>query len=184
VSLLLAAAVATLILTSCANDPSAAYFSTTPPSNGEPVVAAPKAVVVALPSSTATVTVAKPNPTLTPGAVSATNVVSVCSQPPSPTPTLSTAEQDAILTAYGININNGVLAVYQFDWLIPLDLGGANTEANIWPIDANKTIGYLQKDQLDGKLRSLVCNSRIQLVQTQQLLASDWYAMYLQYFGG
>ena len=171
------------VVAGCADDPSAAYFSSTPPPVGGPPVAALEVPTVALPTPTPGVSVAMPNPKLTPGVVADSDVVSVCSQPRQPTPALSVGVEDAVLTEYGIPITTLVLASYHFNYLIPLDLGGANAIANIWPISVNKTIGYFQKQQLDGKLRSMVCYSQIQLVPTQQLLAQDWYALYVQYIG-
>jgi hypothetical protein len=63
---------------------------------------------------------------------------------------------------------------------VPYDLGGATTQANIWPAAIRGT-GFYQKTQTDYILRQLVCRRSISLVTAQKALATNWYVAWLRY---
>lgn len=73
---------------------------------------------------------------------------------------------------------------YELDHLIPLELGGDNADANLWPEPASPTPGFHEKDQLETRLHDLVCAGRLDLATAQHAIASDWYSAYHQYVTG
>ena len=73
---------------------------------------------------------------------------------------------------------------YELDHLIPLELGGDNANANLWPEAASPTPGFHQKDQLEDALHTLVCDGSLSLAEAQHDFASNWYAAYVKYVSG
>jgi hypothetical protein len=73
---------------------------------------------------------------------------------------------------------------YELDHLIPLELGGDNANANLWPEPASPTPGFHQKDNLENTMHGLVCSGRLDLHEAQQEIATNWYAAYVRYVGG
>ncbi len=72
-------------------------------------------------------------------------------------------------------------ADYEEDHLIPLELGGDGyAAANLWPEPYAGT-GALVKDQLENRLRVLVCDGTLDLRVAQQAIATNWYAAYERY---
>ena len=61
--------------------------------------------------------------------------------------------------------------VSELDHLVPLELGGANDAANLWP-----EVGKLPnpKDKVENDLRDAVCSGKVQLAAAQTAIASDW----------
>ena len=66
---------------------------------------------------------------------------------------------------------------YEIDHLIPLGIGGADSDANLWP-EPRATIepewNAERKDQLEAKLRALVCAGRLDIAVAQKAVADDW----------
>jgi hypothetical protein len=69
--------------------------------------------------------------------------------------------------AYGIATG----AESELDHLVPLELGGANDAANLWP-----EVGPLPnaKDSVERALNRAVCDGRITLARAQRVIAADW----------
>jgi hypothetical protein len=69
--------------------------------------------------------------------------------------------------AYGILAG----AKSELDHLVPLELGGANDAANLWP-----QVGPLPnpKDSVERALNRAVCDGRIRLARAQRAIARDW----------
>lgn len=161
-------------------DPSAQYFPVTRPT------AAPGAPLLAVgPDSgggsafaPATGAVSRPKPGLTPGVVAITSTAQVCALPHTGQAVPAYVGK-AISAEYGLVFNP---VKYDMDYLVPLELGGANTSANIWPV-ATSGVGFHQKEQLNSRLRDLVCHGTLTLNYVQTTLETDWYALYLRYGG-
>lgn len=70
-------------------------------------------------------------------------------------------------TAYGLASGT----VSELDHLVPLELGGANDAANLWP-----EVGKLPnpKDKVENDLRDAVCSGKVSLASAQKAIASDW----------
>lgn len=73
---------------------------------------------------------------------------------------------------------------YEVDHLIPLELGGDNTMANLWPEPQSGThAGYATKDGVENHLHALVCAGRVPLATAQHAIAGNWYTAYHRYAG-
>jgi hypothetical protein len=59
----------------------------------------------------------------------------------------------------------------EYDHLVPLELGGANSTSNLWPEEGQIPN---RKDHVEGRLRAAVCAGRISLHQAQAEIAADW----------
>jgi hypothetical protein len=72
---------------------------------------------------------------------------------------------------------------YELDHLIPLELGGDNSDRNLWPEPALPAPGFHQKDELENVLHDQVCAGRLALADAQRGIAADWVALYQRYLG-
>jgi len=159
-------------------DPSAPYFPTTPPA--ESLAALP--VTGALsggPQTSVFGPVSEPNPALTPGAVATSDASTVCAGPVRVNAEVPSYEAAAVFAAYNLAYPHEA-SNYFIDELVPLTLGGANVEANLWPA-SSRPIGFHEKQELDSRLRTLVCEGALPLGQVQQELMSNWYTLWLRY---
>jgi hypothetical protein len=171
-----------------ATDPAANYFS--PAVQPSDSVLAPVATVLPQTHAPATSSSAKsssapplpqivsrPNPIQTPGATASTDVAAICAGPDRTHTHIPGEIQSLAYQEYGLQFPNRN-PNYTLDWLIPIELGGANTLPNIWPA-AITGVGYHQKQQLNARLRKLVCSGQMMLTTAQTGLTRDWYALYL-----
>jgi hypothetical protein len=114
---------------------------------------------------------ALPDPACTPGAIFPTATVRrIC------TPDYSQSVRDvpvsvkrSVYAEYGIASH--VPGSYQVDHLIPLELGGNNGVANLWP---QSRPGYHQKDETENRLHDAVCAGSLSLRTAQLQIAHDW----------
>lgn len=119
----------------------------------------------------------RPNPRLTPGAALPVTAADVCA------PGYARRVRDVPLSVkrqafaeYGVVPRPGER--FEIDHLVPLELGGANSLANLWPqpFAGQWTAG--DKDRLENCLHRQVCAGREPLAQAQQDIASDWVGTY------
>jgi hypothetical protein len=74
---------------------------------------------------------------------------------------------------------------YEEDHLVSLELGGSPTSPlNLWPEPYSSPDGARVKDQLENKLRELVCAGAIQLATAQTAIATNWWIAYETYIVG
>jgi hypothetical protein len=124
--------------------------------------------------------VSRPNPSLTPGAITTTSTQAVCGiAQHSSTPTPSTQTQNSVFGAYGIT-SASAQRKYVLDYLVPYDLGGSTSADNLWPAALRGT-GFYEKVETDVTLRDMVCRDEISLTAAQQALETNWYAAWLRY---
>lgn len=123
--------------------------------------------------------VSLPNSTLTPGDVTTTDANVACSLPEHGGNGIPSAEQTTVFDEYGYTTTSQQRK-YIVDYLVPLDLGGAAVEANIWPAALRGT-GFFEKVQTDHILRDLVCRRLVSLTQAQHALEANWYSAWLTY---
>ena len=90
---------------------------------------------------------------------------------------VSIATKNRIYAEYGIT-RVRVPNEFEMDHLIPLALGGSNSDRNLWPEPAEPRLGFHQKDQLEVKLAQLACDGTVPLAEAQRAIAEDWYAAY------
>ena len=103
-----------------------------------------------------------PDPTLTPGAVRTTNAAQICSTDTRELRHWSRERDDRIMREYGLE--PGPHPDFEVDHLIPLCLGGADDDRNLWP-EPRRSIEPVwnaeRKDELEARMCSLVCAGQI-----------------------
>jgi hypothetical protein len=125
---------------------------------------------------------AVPDPTLTPGAVRTTDVADVCSHGTAHLRHMTRDRSDAIMAEYGLP--GGPHPDFEIDHLIPLGIGGADDDRNLWPeprVTVDSEWSAERKDQVEAKLRALVCAGRLDITVAQQAIADDWTEAWLRY---
>jgi hypothetical protein len=124
-----------------------------------------------------------PEPTLTPGAVRTVNVNEICSTGTRELRHWSRERDDRIMAEYGLP--PGPHPDYEVDHLIPLGIGGADDDKNLWPEprrSIEKEWPAEKKDELESRLRELVCSRQLDLSAAQQAIRDDWTEAFKQYF--
>ncbi len=132
-------------------------------------------------------TFALPDPRCTPGAISAAVTqgnldATICrsgyTRTVRPPESVTEPEKLASMAAYG---DSGSPHEYEYDHLVPLELGGApNDPRNLWPEPGGSPNA---KDRLEDRLRKLVCEGQLDLVTAQRQVATSWVAAYRRLFG-
>jgi hypothetical protein len=117
-----------------------------------------------VPNTAAATTANSPNPTLTPGGfdvrVTQANVLqTICKLRYRANMKTAPEVKAKVYLSYGIA---GALAQsrYVLDHLVPLELGGSNEVANLWP---QLKSASLQKDKVEDDLRAAVCSRTTEL---------------------
>ena len=99
-----------------------------------------------------------------------------------PAVSVTEPEKLASMRAYG---DRAAPSRYEYDHLVPLELGGAvNDPRNLWPEpDYTGVMGFYRnpKDELENTLNHLVCDGRVSLPQAQRAIAADWVSAYFRY---
>lgn len=90
---------------------------------------------------------------------------------------VSASLKKKVYQEYGISYPQKT-GTYEADHLIPLELGGNNDIANLFPEAANPTPGFHEKDLVENYLHQEVCANKINLAAAQQQIATDWLAVY------
>jgi hypothetical protein len=86
-----------------------------------------------------------------------------------PPEAITEAEKRASIVAYG---DAGPLRDYEYDHLVPLELGGAtNDRANLWP---EPGASLNPKDRVEDELRRAVCDHRVSLAKAQEEIVTNW----------
>lgn len=67
---------------------------------------------------------------------------------------------------------------YEVDHLIPLELGGSNDIANLFPEAAQPAPGFHEKDLVENYLNHQLCAGKISLAGAQEQIAKDWVEVY------
>lgn len=72
---------------------------------------------------------------------------------------------------------------YEVDHLITPELGGTDDIRNLWPQPYSATQWNARvKDELENRLRELVCDGKLDLPTAQRDIATNWIAAYQKYF--
>jgi hypothetical protein len=117
-----------------------------------------------------------PNSQLTPGIIRTSDAREICSPKFRTKPfRLTTAKMKKdVCAAYHV-ARCPRANVMELDHLVPLELGGADDERNLWPQMAPE---FHWKDQLENYLRRQVCDGKMQLAEAQICLQADWFGCY------
>lgn len=93
-----------------------------------------------------------------------------------PPESVTERQKRAAMRAYG---DRRPMRFYEYDHLIPLELGGApDATRNLWPEPGGSPN---PKDALENHLRALVCDRRLSLAAARRAVAEDWVAAYRVY---
>jgi hypothetical protein len=69
---------------------------------------------------------------------------------------------------------------YEIDHLVPLEVGGSNDLANLWPEAAEPKPGFREKDRVENYLHDQVCAGAMSLPDAQRAIATNWLEVYQQ----
>jgi hypothetical protein len=86
------------------------------------------------------------------------------------------AVKDQAYEEYGITSH--APGQYEVDHLIPLELGGSNDIANLFPEAADPRPGFHEKDKVENHLHDQVCDGSMSLHDAQVQIAANWLAVY------
>jgi hypothetical protein len=132
---------------------------------------------------------ALPDPSCTPGAIDtavtqADLASTICSsgytssvRPPE---SMTEPAKYRSMDAYG---SSGSAGGYEYDHLVPLELGGSSDVRNLWPepdqgspsqFDSTDSYGMNAKDGVEDRLHAAVCSGQVSLAAAQQAIATDW----------
>jgi hypothetical protein len=141
-----------------------------------------RTVLLAARSKTRSCTVGvNPDRRCSPGAYySALTKVVLCSSSfhASALPSVNDATSSAVEREYGLRTRHG--SKLEIDRIVPLELGGSNDIANLFPQKASSHSGSLAKDKLENKLHAMVCAGQMGLRAAQRGIASNWHALYVR----
>ena len=122
------------------------------------------------------------NPAVTPSRISSTICRSGWTSAVRPRVSITEPEKLASMRAYG---DHGRASSFEYDHLVPLELGGAVNDArNLWPEpDYPLRSGFYlnPKDKLERALNRLVCRGAMALGRAQVIVATEWVAAYHRY---
>lgn len=125
-----------------------------------------------------------PDVTCTPGAIMTLDLKIICFQSTSVRRNVSESTANKVYAEYGVKKpknNVGKNQIYEVDHLIPLELGGANDIANLFPEPAKPLPGFREKDKLENYLHKQVCAGKIKLSEAQMEIATNWVKYYTLY---
>jgi hypothetical protein len=115
---------------------------------------------------------AMPNRFLTPGDVAQHDVRTVCQIGDARRErAVSYRTRDRVYLAYGIARGHRK-GRYRIDHLVPLELGGSNRPANLWPQEFTDS---KLKDRVEDELHEAVCSGAMSLDAAQKAIARDWH---------
>jgi len=120
------------------------------------------------------------NPAVTPATLRSTICRVGWTSTVRPPESVTGPEKRASLAAYS---DHGALSGYEYDHLIPLEVGGAtNDPRNLWPEPQAGPPPNI-KDRLEDKLKTLVCAGQLPLGVAQHAIATNWLSAYRLYVG-
>ena len=84
--------------------------------------------------------------------------------------------KDKVYAGYGIAHQSP--GTYEIDHLVPLEAGGSNQIADLFPQPASPRPGFHEKDRLENSIRDRVCDDGQALRPLRRRVAKDWVALY------
>jgi hypothetical protein len=126
-----------------------------------------------------------PDRRCSPGAYSAGLTTAVICSPGFRTATIRNVPQSE---KFQVEAEYGLRPAYygftiEIDHIVPLELGGSNDSANLFPEPGSGAANYHVKDALENALHDLVCSGAIGLRAAQRAIAANWEALYRRVFG-
>jgi Protein of unknown function (DUF3761) len=89
---------------------------------------------------------------------------------------------------FAVEREYGMAATYygysiEIDHIVPLELGGSNSIANLFPEPGKGSANYHFKDQAENRAKEWVCEGRLSLVVARRGFATNWEKLYRRLFG-
>lgn len=126
----------------------------------------------------------EPRPTLTPGAVRTVSAADVCgasNDEHQQVLVIPASVKEEVFREYGMSAARP--QYFEVDFLITPELGGSNDIRNLWPEPYRGPVWNARvEDQLEDRLRDMVCRGDIDLSTAQHDIAADWILAYKKYF--
>jgi hypothetical protein len=127
------------------------------------------------------VVVSIPNSRLTPGAAILASRQAVCALANTKNKAVPVTLREQVFQEYGIA--GAAPQAYEVDYLVTPALGGADDIRNLWPHSYSATLWNARvKDDLEDRLREMVCDGSLDLTQAQKEISENWIAAYKKYF--
>ncbi len=124
--------------------------------------------------------VSVPDARLTPGATVLADRQTICKCANVKNKAVPTPLQKKVFEEYGIR--GAEPTFYEVDYLVTPALGGADDIRNLWPHSYSAAWSAKVKDDLEDRLRDMVCSGQLDLSQAQRDIATNWIAAYKKYF--
>lgn len=121
-----------------------------------------------------------PDSRLTPGATVVLDREAVCSTANVKNKPVPVVLERKVLDEYGIR--SAAAQAYEVDFLVTPALGGADDIRNLWPQSFSADWNAHVKDQLEDRLRDMVCDGELELTEAQREIARNWIGAYKKYF--
>lgn len=116
----------------------------------------------------------RPDPALTPGSVAAVDTAALCHGWSAAHPRhVTAAMKRRVYAAYHATRHAGTCC--EVDHLIPRELGGADTVANLWP---EPYPDAYRKDSVENWTHAQVCRGQLDVQFAQRVFAQDWTQLY------
>ncbi len=71
----------------------------------------------------------------------------------------------------------------EIDHIVPLELGGSNAIANLFPEPGSGAANYHAKDALENRAKAAVCAGTLSLAAARRGFATNWESLYRRVFG-
>ena len=125
-----------------------------------------------------------PNSKLTPGYMRDVSVRELCTTSTSLVRNVPDSLKKDIFSNYGMNGNDRSSCVegYEIDHLVSLELGGANDGRNLWPQSYCGENNAHKKDKLENELHRQVCLGKMNIIDAQMCIKTDWVMCYIKTF--
>ncbi|MEQ1947523.1 MAG: hypothetical protein ABL995_10055 [Bryobacteraceae bacterium] len=121
-----------------------------------------------------------PDSRITPGAAVRYNRDQVCGAASENNRQVPPSLRREVLAAYGIG--DAEPRSYEVDYLITPALGGADDIRNMWPQTYSAEWNARVKDELEDRLRQMVCSGDLDLDTAQSEISNNWIEAYKKYF--
>jgi hypothetical protein len=117
---------------------------------------------------------------VTPGAARTASVPDICNTATGTVRHVTPKMKRQVCASYGVPAARCNGQNVEIDHLIPLELGGSNDTANLWPQPYRPQPGAREKDVLENFYHRQVCSGQMEIQAAQQAIAQDWFGAWKQ----
>ena len=124
------------------------------------------------------------NPKITPGYMRDVSVRELCTTSTSLVRNVPDSLKKKVFANYGMSGNDRSTCSegYEIDHLVSLELGGANDEKNLWPQSYCGENNAHKKDKLENELHRQICLGKMNIIDAQSCIKTDWVMCYIKTF--